>query len=181
MSVREIVTLPQAVLKRKAHKVTGFGSAFQALADDMVETMRQAPGVGLAAPQVGESIRLIVVEYGDEDNEETPPKLYIIANPVITHTSEETELGVEGCLSIPGFQGEVERYTGVTVKGLNRHGHPMTIKAKGWLARIFQHEIDHLDGILFTDRAEPGKIWPTQQQGQVVPGVADYSSSAARS
>ncbi|HEX9090376.1 MAG TPA: peptide deformylase [Anaerolineales bacterium] len=181
MTILEIVTLPQTVLRRKAHKVTGFGSTFQALVDDMVETMRQAPGVGLAAPQVGESIRLIVVEYGDEENEETPPKLYIIANPLITRTSEETELGVEGCLSIPGFQGEVERYIAVTVKGLNRHGHPMTVKARGWLARIFQHEIDHLDGILFTDRAMPGKIWPTQQQGQVGPGVAEYSSPAARS
>jgi len=182
MTVREIVTLPQASLKQKAHKVSNFGRDFQTLADDMVETMRQAPGVGLAAPQVGESLRLIVVEYGeDEENEAEARKLYIMANPIITRTSEETELGIEGCLSIPGFQGEVERYVGVTVRGLNRHGQPMTVRARGWLARIFQHEIDHLDGILFTDRAEPGKIWPVeQQQGQVGPGAARISSSPER-
>jgi peptide deformylase len=134
----------------------------------MVETMREAPGVGLAAPQVNESIRLIVVEYGDEADEEIPPKLYILANPEITRFSEDTLVGTEGCLSIPGIQGEVERSEAVTVKGLNRHGRPMTVKAKGWLARIFQHEIDHLDGILFVDRAE--KIWQSEgQQAQVSP------------
>jgi len=181
MTVREIVTLPQPILKQKAHKVSNFGRDFQLLVDDMIETMRQAPGVGLAATQVGESTRLIVVEYGDEENEDAPKKLYVIANPVITRASEETELGIEGCLSIPGFQGEVERYITVTVRGLNRHGQTMTVRAKGWLARIFQHEIDHLDGILFTDRAEPGKIWPTtQQQGQVGPAVAEISSRPER-
>ena len=168
MTVREIATLPQTILRHKAHKVIEFGSGFQTLADDMVETMRQAPGVGLAAPQVAESIRLIVVEYGDEENEETPPKLYVIANPEITRTSLETMVGTEGCLSIPGVQGDVERFMALTVKGLNRHGRPMTVKAKGWLARIFQHEIDHLDGILFVDRAE--KLWQAEErQGQVIP------------
>jgi peptide deformylase len=168
MTILEIVTLPQAILRHKARKVSDFGPDFQALVDDMVETMRQAPGVGLAAPQVNESIRLIVVEYGDEEDEEIPPKLYILANPEITSFSEDTLVGTEGCLSIPGIQGDVERSIAVTVKGLNRHGRPMTVKAKGWLARIFQHEIDHLDGILFVDRAE--KIWQSEgQQGQVSP------------
>ena len=168
MTVREIVTLPQAILRHKARKVSAFGQDFQALVDDMVETMRQAPGVGLAAPQVDESTRLIVIEYGDEEDEEAPAKLYVVANPEITRTSQETLVGAEGCLSIPGIQGEVERFAAVTVKGLNRHGRPMTVKAKGWLARIFQHEIDHLDGILFVDRAE--KLWKTEeQQGQVMP------------
>ena len=170
MTVREIVTLPQAILRHKAHKVTSFGPDFQSLVDDMVETMRQAPGVGLAAPQVGESTRLIVVEFGDEEDEETPPKLFVMANPEITRSSQETILGVEGCLSVPGIQGEVERLASVTVKGLNRHGRPMTVKAKGWLARIFQHEIDHLDGILFVDRAD--KLWQAEQyQGQVMPDM----------
>ena len=168
MSVLEIVTLPQTILRHKAHKVSDFGSDFQDLVDDMIETMRQAPGVGLAAPQVGESIRLIVVEYGDEDDEAIPPRLYVMANPDITRTSPETLLGTEGCLSIPGIQGDVERFEALTVKGLNRHGHPMTVKAKGWLARIFQHEIDHLDGVLFVDRAE--KLWKAEEhQGQVMP------------
>lgn len=168
MSIREIITLPQTILRHKAHKVTDFGPDLQALADDMVETMRLAPGVGLAAPQVNESTRLIVVEYGDEEDEEVPPKLYIMANPEITRSSTDTLVGTEGCLSIPGVQGDVERALTVTVKGLNRRGKPMTVKAKGWLARIFQHEIDHLDGILFVDRAE--KLWQTEEpQGQVIP------------
>jgi peptide deformylase len=168
MTILEIVTLPQAILRHKARKVNDFGPDFQTLVDDMVETMQQAPGVGLAAPQVDESLRLIVVEFGDEDDEDIPPKLYVLANPEITHGSEDTLVGTEGCLSIPGIQGDVERMTAVTVKGLNRHGRPMTVKAKGWLARIFQHEIDHLDGILFVDRAE--KIWQSEgQQGQVSP------------
>jgi len=168
MAILDIVTLPQAVLRRKAHKVSDFGPNLQALVDDMVETMRQAPGVGLAAPQVGESSRLIVVEYGEDENDEIPPKLYVMANPAITHTSQETVLGTEGCLSVPGIQGDVERLETITVKGLNRHGRPMTVKAKGWLARIFQHEIDHLDGILFVDRAE--KLWQAaEHQGQVIP------------
>ena len=168
MTVREIVTLPQDILRHKAHKVTQFGPEFQALVDDMVETLREAPGVGLAAPQIGESLRLIVVEFGDEDDEEVPAKLYTMVNPEITRASTETLIGPEGCLSIPGIQGEVERAATVTVKGLNRRGKPMTVKAKGWMARIFQHEIDHLDGVLFVDRAQ--KLWQTEEpQGQVVP------------
>lgn len=168
MAVREIISLPQAILRHKAHKVSDFGPELQTLVDDMIDTMRQAPGVGLAAPQVGESFRLIVVEYGDDENEETPPKLYVMLNPEITRASQETVLGTEGCLSVPGIQGDVERLAAVTVKGLNRHGRPMTVKAKDWLARIFQHEIDHLDGILFVDRAE--KLWQAEEhQGQVIP------------
>lgn len=168
MTVREIVTLPQDILRHKAHKVTQFDPEFQALVDDMVETLHEAPGVGLAAPQVGESLRLIVVEFGDEEDEEVPAKLYTMANPEITRASSETLIGAEGCLSIPGIQGEVERAAAITVKGLNRRGKPMTVKAKGWLARIFQHEIDHLDGVLFVDRAQ--KLWQAEElQGQVVP------------
>ena len=171
MAVREIVTLPQSVLRQKAHKVTDFGPDLQALVNDMVETMRQAPGVGLAAPQVDESLRLIVVEYGDDADENVPPKLYVVANPEITRSSEEKVVGVEGCLSIPGIQGDVERNVAVTVKGLNRQGRAMTVKAQGWLARIFQHEIDHLDGILFVDRAQ--KLWQAEEhQGQVIPAKA---------
>ncbi len=171
MSVLEIVTLPQAILRQKAHKVTGFGPELQTLVNDMVETMRQAPGVGLAAPQVGESLRLIVVEYGDDEDEKVPPKLYVLVNPEITRTSSETVTGAEGCLSIPGVQGEVERFEAVTVKGQNRQGRSITVKAHGWLARIFQHEIDHLDGILFVDRAQ--KLWQSEEhQGQVIPEKA---------
>ncbi len=153
MSLRKIITVPDPVLRRKAHKVMDFGADLQVLIDDMVETMRQAPGVGLAAPQVNVSQRVIVVEFGDEEDEQTPARLYTVVNPEIVRPSQETEKGTEACLSIPGIMGEVERFTSLTIKGQNRHGQPVRIKAKGWLARIFQHEVDHLDGVLFTDRA----------------------------
>lgn len=154
MAIRKIVTIPNEVLKRKTRKVTNFGKEFQNLVDDMIETMRDAPGVGLAGPQIEVSSRVLVVEYNDHDDETIPPKLYVLVNPSITRTSKETELGIEGCLSIPDYVGEVERFTEVTIKGNNRHGQNLKIKAQGWLARIFQHEIDHLNGILFLDRAE---------------------------
>jgi peptide deformylase len=163
MTLRTIVFTPEPVLRRKARPVTRFDGELQQLIDDMVETMREAPGVGLAAPQVNVSQRLIVVEYGkeeDEDDEPTPPKLYVLANPEITRISKETEVGVEGCLSIPGVIGDVERATALTIKGLNRHGQPTTVKATGWLARIFQHEIDHINGVLFTDLAT--KVWKAE-------------------
>jgi peptide deformylase len=166
MTLRTIVTLPDPVLRRKAHTVTTFDKNLHTLIDDMVETMREAPGVGLAAPQIGLSDRLIVIEYyekeEDEENEEAPRKVWAMINPEIIKSSEETTMGVEGCLSIPGLVGEVERHTEVLVRGLNRHGKPMKVKAKGWLARIFQHEIDHLNGVMFTDRAT--RVWKPQQE-----------------
>jgi len=167
MTLRKIVTLPEAVLRRKARTVTTFDKNLQALINDMIETMREAPGVGLAAPQVNVPERLIVVEYAEEDEEaedqpEKPKKLFALINPEIVKKSEEMLMGVEGCLSIPGLVGEVERHAQVQVKGLNRHGKPMKVKAQGWLARIFQHEIDHLNGVLFTDRAI--RVWKPQEE-----------------
>lgn len=161
MPVREIVVVPDPILRAKSKKVRTVTAEIQSLIDDMVETMRQAPGVGLAAPQVGVGLRVIVVEYGepseDPEAEPKPPKLYTVVNPEIARQSEATLTGNEGCLSIPGYMGEVERQEAVTVKGLDRHGRAFKLKAKGWLARIFQHEIDHLNGVLFTDRTE--KVW----------------------
>jgi peptide deformylase len=154
MSIRKIITVPDPVLRKKARKVTDFGSDLQNLVDDMVETMRQAPGVGLAAPQIDVSMRVIIVEFGDEEDETVPSKLYTIVNPEITRASEELVEGTEGCLSIPGFAGDVDRLETITLRGQNRFGKPLRIKADGWLSRIFQHEIDHLDGVLFTDRAK---------------------------
>jgi peptide deformylase len=170
MPLREIVTLPQPVLRRKAHKVTDISPEIQTIIDDMIETMRDAPGVGLAAPQVNLPLRLIVVEYGDDadEDEAAPKKLYVVLNPEITRFSSELEIGNEACLSIPGLVGEVERSVSVIVRGLNRQGKPTKIKASGWLARIFQHEIDHLDGVLFVDRA--AKVWRAEDRPeQVVP------------
>jgi len=170
MTLREIVTLPDPVLRRKARTVTRFDAELQTLIDDMIDTMRVAPGVGLAAPQVGVSDRLIVVEYPEDDEQEdTPKKLFVVVNPEIKETSEENEMGIEGCLSIPGLHGEVERALAVTVKGLTRHGQPFKIKAKGWLARIFQHEIDHINGVVFTDRAT--KVWRPAPEEPVLDNV----------
>jgi peptide deformylase len=166
MAILKIVYVPDPVLRRKAHKVTDFGSEFQILVDNMIETLRDAPGVGLAAPQVAVSERLIVVEYGDDEDENVPKKLFVVANPEIVEASEEMEEGLEGCLSVPDLVGEVERNLKIVVKGFNRHGKPVKIKAEDWMARIFQHEIDHLDGILFTDRTD--KVWKPRDEDEVV-------------
>lgn len=166
MTLREIVTIPDEVLRRKAHKVTNFDKDLSLLVDDMFETMRKAPGVGLAAPQIDISQRIIVVEYAEEEDEK--PKSFAVINPEIIKTSAETEMGIEGCLSIPNLVGEVERFSAVVVKGFNKQGKPVKIKSSGWLARIFQHEIDHLEGILFTDRAT--RIWqPPQEETAELP------------
>ena len=158
MTLRTIVTLPDPVLHRKARSVTTFDKKLQTLIDDMIETMREAPGVGLAAPQVGISERLIVVEYyeneqAEEVEDDAKKKVWVMVNPEIVKASEEKVMGVEGCLSVPNLVGEVERHETVQIKGLNRRGQPMRVKASGWLARIFQHEIDHLNGIVFTNLA----------------------------
>jgi peptide deformylase len=170
MTLRAIVTLPDPVLRRKARTVTHFDAELQTLIDDMIETLREAPGVGLAAPQVGVSDRLIVVEYPENDEQEdAPKKLFVVVNPEIKETSAETEMGIEGCLSIPGLHGEVERSLAVTVKGQTRRGQTVKIKAKAWLARIFQHEIDHLNGVVFTDRAT--KVWKPAPEEPVLDNV----------
>ncbi|HNB52980.1 MAG TPA: peptide deformylase [Anaerolineales bacterium] len=169
MALREIVTLPNPVLRRKARKVTEFGPELQTLIEDMVETMREAPGVGLAAPQVNISQQLIVIEFGDEDNDEAPKKLYIVANPEIVKLSKETVMGVEGCLSIPGIVGEVERAEKALITGQNRRGQPVKLKAEGWLARIFQHEIDHLNGVLYVDKAT--RLWQQKDEEEDVPAA----------
>lgn len=166
MTLREIVTLPDPVLRRKARKITKIDKDLLVLIEDMVETMREAPGVGLAAPQIGISERLIVIEYDVNDEvENSPKKLYSIINPEIVEASEEKVLGVEGCLSVPNLVGEVERHQSIVVKGLNRFGKPTKIKADGWLARIFQHEMDHLDGVVFTDRAV--RVWQPEEDEEL--------------
>ena len=175
MTPRTIVTPTDPVLRTRASRVRSIDSGLQRLIDDMIETMRAEPGVGLAAPQVGDGRRVIVVEYPEDDDppdsaqESKPPKLYALVNPEIARHSQETVTGNEACLSLPGYGGEVDRFEAVTIKGLNRHGDPVRIRAKGWLARIFQHEIDHLEGILYIDRAT--RVWRVEQQEgvQVIP------------
>ena len=169
MAIRTIVSTPDPVLRRKAKKIAAVDKDVLALIDDMVETMRAAPGVGLAAPQIGVSQQIIVVEYGSEEDEEAPKKLYAVINPEIVSTSEEKIVGTEGCLSIPRIAGDVERHEKIVVKGMNRQGKLVKFKLSGWIARIFQHEIDHLDGILYTDRAQ--KVWRLKEDEELLDTV----------
>lgn len=152
--ILDIVEIGDPVLRRKAHKITQIDRDIRLLADDMLETLRDSGGVGLAAPQVGESIRMIVVEYPEDDTvEDSPKKTYKVINPEIIWRSEETVEGSEGCLSIPGYVGTVVRNESIKVKGLSVFGRPLKLNLSGWTARIFQHEIDHLEGICYIDRA----------------------------
>ncbi|MEW6397808.1 MAG: methionyl-tRNA formyltransferase [Bacillota bacterium] len=135
---------PDPVLRKVAKPVRKVNRQVRELLDDMLVAMRRARGVGLAAPQVGISRRVIVVDVGEGPIE--------LVNPEIVH-AEGSETGVEGCLSVPGLVGDVPRYRKVTVSGLNRYGRQIWVEAEGMLARAVQHEIDHLNGILFLDRA----------------------------
>ncbi|MCV4229931.1 peptide deformylase [Virgibacillus sp. LDC1] len=147
MAIRIIVKEPDEVLHKKAKEVTKITPNVQKLLDDMADTMYDAEGVGLAAPQVGILKRLIVIDAGDEHG------LIKMINPEIVE-SEGEQFGPEGCLSIPGWNGDVRRAEKVTVKGLDREGKELVITGTGLLARAFQHEIDHLNGVLFTEIAD---------------------------
>ncbi len=161
MALREIVTFPNEVLRKKADPVTVFDKELQVLVDDMIETMREAPGVGLAAPQIGLSKRLVVIEFGSEYDETIPKQVFVLANPEIIDRSDETVRGIEGCLSVPDLVGSVDRAAVVTVRAQDPTGKTIKIRAEGWLARIFQHEIDHINGVLYTDRAE--EFWQPEE------------------
>ncbi|GAB4434960.1 MAG: peptide deformylase [Anaerolineae bacterium] len=179
MAIRQIITPENPVLRRKARKVTAFDRDLQALIDDMLETMRAAPGVGLAAPQVGVSQRVIVIDMPDDEEVYGPGagETHIVVNPEIVKASRETVEGTEGCLSIPGYAGAVERAESVKVRGQDRHGKPVRIKAEGWLARVFQHEIDHLDGVLFIDRASA--VWRVDEEVEDGPTPLAVTAEAA--
>lgn len=167
MALRKIVYADNPMLRQKARRIQNVTKAHQTLIDDMVETMRAADGVGLAAPQVGVMERLLVAELPADDDVPGSGKLFVLINPEIVRASPEIEEGVEGCLSIPGWQGLVDRQYAVTVQALDRHGKPVRIKARGMLARVFQHEVDHLDGILYIDRiTNPEKIWRVPPPGE---------------
>lgn len=169
MSQLPIVSIPDKMLRQKTRPVTRFDADLQRLIDDMVETLREANGVGLAAPQVGQPIQLAVIltlpEEDDEGNEiEDTRELFVIINPEIFWRSKETTKGIEGCLSIPGYLGEVERHESVRVRGLDRHGRKLRLRLYDWTARIFQHEIDHLNGELYIDKLTgPENIWTEEE------------------
>lgn len=172
MTLLSIIQPDNPILRKKAHRVIDFGSKFQKLVDDMVETMLDAPGVGLAAPQVAASQRLIVVRLPDDEESKKEygsqaGVLYAVANPEVVKVSKEIVEGVEACLSIPGYFGSVDRHENIILKGLDRHGKPLRVKANGWLARVFQHEMDHLDGRLYIDIAK--EVWKAKPEDAETP------------
>jgi peptide deformylase len=142
----DIRTFGDPVLKTRAAPVETFDDSLARLTEDMLATMRENDGVGLAANQVGRLKRVLVASVEDED--------YVIVNPVLSDRSETTERGQEGCLSIPGINVEVDRPTAVTVTGQDASGEPLRIEAQEMLARVLQHEVDHLDGVLILDRTD---------------------------
>jgi len=152
MAVRRIRVLPDPVLRQKAKKVTRIDGSIQRLIDDMIGTMRSTSvGVGLAAPQVGVSLRVVVLEMPGEE-------VITLINPEVVKRQGECLLK-EACLSVPGYQGELKRSVWVKVKAQDRHGKNIRIKGEGLLSEALEHEIDHLDGILYIDRVEEGKLW----------------------
>lgn len=154
MAVLKIRFEGDPILRQKATKLPKVDESVRKLADDMWETMHEAHGVGLAAPQIGLARRLIVIHVPEDYDEEGDPEYsFRLANPEIVKSYGES-VGTEGCLSIPGWIGEVPRAEAVTVKAIDMNNRPIRIKAVGQLAVVLQHEIDHLDGILFTDRME---------------------------
>jgi peptide deformylase len=142
----DLRTFGDPVLKTRAAPVEAFDESLARLAEEMLATMREREGVGLAANQVGRLKRILVAAVEDQE--------YVIVNPTIEERARSTEMDLEGCLSIPGIQVEVERPTAVTVSGQDASGAPLRLEASGLLARVLQHEIDHLDGVLILDRTD---------------------------
>ena len=163
MAIREMRHLPDPVLRQKAKRVSSIDSSIQQLIDDMVETMQQANGVGLAAPQVGVSLRVVVVQMPGEEP-------IAIINPKIVKRAGEREV-TEGCLSVPGYAGEIKRSVSVTVKGQDRQGKVIRLKATELMAEALEHELDHLNGILYVDHIESQdklhKIEPETGDGEM--------------
>lgn len=151
--IREILKYPNPELKKKSVPVTVITDKIRDLVRDMAETMYAAPGVGLAAPQIGVLQRVVVIDVAGKDE---PPDLIVAINPVLVHAEGES-YEEEGCLSIPRYGANVRRHAKLVVKALNLEGEEITYKAEGLLAIAFQHEIDHLDGVLFVDHLSPLK------------------------
>lgn len=153
--IRRIVTVEQSnpVLRRRARPIRKVDRRIRDLMDDMIETMREASGVGLAAPQIGLDIQVFVAEVPvDFEDPESELRLFALADPELLWASHEMEEGREACLSIPELFGDVPRHVAVRVRALDRHGKRVELNLRDFEARVFQHEIDHLNGVLFIDR-----------------------------
>ena len=155
MSIRDIVILGDEVLRIPGEKIAEFDDDLRSLVEDMWETMYHAEGIGLAAPQIGVSLRLCVIDVGIDEGPDAG-RLALV-NPVVSDVGTKTDKAPEGCLSIPGMEEVVTRLARVTVTGFTPDGEPIEVIAEGLMARALQHEIDHLDGVLFIDRMSPLK------------------------
>jgi peptide deformylase len=150
---RPILTYGHSILRSATQPVVHFNGDLERLIDDMIETMYAAPGVGLAANQVGSSHRVFVANPAEDHD---PSKLLVVINPELIQSEGEV-VAEEGCLSIPDFREEVRRARRVLLRGVDRTGRPIQVEGQDLLARIFQHELDHLNGVLFVDRLSPAK------------------------
>ena len=148
MSIKEIVTEPNSILRRRSNPLEKVDNNLRKLMDDMLETMYKAPGIGLAAVQIGVLKRIIVIDISKDDQKKNP--LFLI-NPKITFQSKNTSIYEEGCLSIPGYFAEIERPAECAINYIDYYGKQKSLQAKGILATCVQHEVDHLDGVLFID------------------------------
>ncbi len=178
MTILELVTLPNAGLREKTRPVTKFDDDLQTLIDNMIETLREASGAGLAAPQIGQRLQLAVIQAlpeEDDEGEQIPDsrELFVIVNPKVVWESREVVDGIEGCLSIPGYWGEVERAVAIRVRAQDRHGKKIKLRLSGWTARIFLHEIDHLHGVLFIDKLTAEENFWTNAEFQEMQERAD--------
>jgi peptide deformylase len=172
MSVSLITTVPASILRGKAKKISRVDSSVNHIINDMIDTLHNEGGIGLAAPQINVPLRIIIIE-SKSDKETASPKiesipLTILINPEIIKTSKEYDEREEGCLSIPNVWGVVRRHSKVVVRGLDKNGQKIKIKSSGLLARVLQHEIDHLDGILFTDKADFDTIHKITPDGKQI-------------
>ena len=173
MAIRPILLLGDPLLRQKAKRVTRFDESIQELIDDMIETLRAAPGLGLAAPQVGVLLRVVVTDVDGQ--------ITVLCNPQIVETEGEYE-PEEGCLSIPGYVANVKRALKIAVRAKNRRGKEIKIKADGLLAHVIQHEVDHLDGVLFIDRLPSLDLLrkvPSQREVEEAPRAEQPVESAA--
>lgn len=156
MAIREIKKFPDPVLRKKTAVVGAIDADLCRLIDDMVETMHAAPGVGLAANQVGVPLQLAVIDIGDHEEEGKKHPLVVLINPEVL-SLEGTVVAEEGCLSVPDFSEKVKRAARIKVRAKDREGKVFELEADGLMAKALQHEIDHLNGILFIDRLSPIK------------------------
>lgn len=162
MAVREILLNGHPLLRKTAREVKKMTPEIKALCADMFETLRAAPGVGLAATQIGSPHRVVVIELPEDEEDPLSGKAFCLINPTIANASG-SQIGNEGCLSVPGWVGEVERYERILVKALAENGKPVRIKADGFFARVLQHEIDHLDGVLYIDKlTSPERLYKVE-------------------